>query len=70
MKELLHDDTQIYLSFHSTEAQLAKHKIEACICDISSWMSKNMLKMNRTKTELLVINAAQRPPPPIASVSV
>lgn len=67
------DDTQLYLSFESTlahEAEFAKAKIETCILEINSWMSKNMLKMNNDKTELVVINARHRPSPPITAIQV
>lgn len=64
------DDTQLYLSFDSSEEQLAHEKIEACTHDIDKWMSDNMLKMNRGKTELLILHARHRLPPEISSVSV
>ena len=34
------------------------------------WMSKNMIKMNTDKTEVLVINARHHPQPAITSVTV
>lgn len=67
------DDTQIYISFKSSmadEAHLAILKIEACIRDVDQWLSFNMLKMNRDKTELLVLNARHRPPSPVTSVLI
>ena len=51
------DDTQVYISFKSFEADLARAKIEACTRDIDRWMSRNMLKLNRAKTELVILNA-------------
>ena len=51
---LYSDDTQIYLVFRSSvhgSTELAKSKIEACVCDVDLWMSKNMLKIN-TETKL------------------
>ena len=44
--------------------------MEACVCDIDVWMTVNMLKMNRDKTELLVLNGRQRPLPPLTTISV
>ena len=35
--------------------------IEACISDISKWMLSNKLKLNNSKTEVLVIGAPHRP---------
>ena len=55
------DDTQVYISFKSFEADLARAKIEACTRDIDRWMSRNMLKLNRAKTELVILNARHRP---------
>ena len=52
------------------KAELARTRIEACVCDIDKWMLQNMLKMNRDKTELLILSANHRPQPPITSVSV
>ena len=64
------DDTQIYISFKSSETDLARARIEACIQDINQWMSQNLLKMNKDKTGLLIINARHRPTPPISSISI
>ena len=47
------DDTQIYFSFDS----------EACVKDVSDWMSSNKLKLNSDKTELLLIASRFRPRP-------
>ena len=65
---LYSDDTQLYLAFKSSTADLAKLAIEDCLRDIDAWMTVNMLKMNRDKTELVVFNASHRPPPPLISV--
>ena len=32
------------------------NKLEACLVDISTWMSANMLKLNEEKTELIIFN--------------
>ena len=44
--------------------------MEACVRDIDVWMTVNMLKMNRDKTELLVLNGRQRPLPLLTTISV
>ena len=52
------DDTQSYVrvtpkipgSISNTVA-----KIEACLWDVYSWMSKNMLKLNSDKTEIIIL---------------
>ena len=64
------DDTQLYLTFKSSTADLAKLVIEDCVRDIDAWMTVNMLKMNRDKTDLVVLNSSHRPPPPLTSISV
>ncbi|KAI4891458.1 hypothetical protein NFI96_024367 [Prochilodus magdalenae] len=46
------DDTQLMLSFPSSDTQVCK-RISACLTDISSWMTAHHLKLNPSKTELL-----------------
>ena len=58
--------TQIYLSFESTsmvDKLSALSCIEACISDINKWMLSNKLKLNNSKTEVLVIGESHRPHP-------
>ena len=66
------DDTQIYLIFESSpdSSEMAKVMMEACVRDIDAWMTVNMLRMNRDKTELLVLNGRHRPLPPLTTSSV
>ncbi|KAK3511692.1 hypothetical protein QTP70_014529 [Hemibagrus guttatus] len=47
------DDTQ--LIFFPTSDTTASARISACLADISSWMTAHQLKLNPSKTELLVI---------------
>jgi hypothetical protein len=49
------DDSQIYVSFHPDQANLAVEKIEQCVSLIKSWMAKNFLCLNEDKTEVLLI---------------
>ena len=62
------DDTQLYLSFKSNYAEQRGSiaKIEACVSEIDAWMLCNKLKLNRGKTELLILSA----PPLIDYVDV
>ena len=65
------DDSQIYMSFQPLrpgEPEHSKSKVEACILDINKWMTANKLMLNNDKTELLVLNARHRPPPPLSSI--
>ena len=52
------DDTQLYLPFQpdDTAAQeSAVASMEACIQDIRNWMTKDSLKINDDKTEVILI---------------
>ena len=49
---------------------MVKVAMKACVRDIDAWMAANMFKINRNKTELLVLNARHRPLPPLTSISV
>ncbi len=54
------DDTQLYLSFNvntPNDEMLARQRIEACISDLRSWMSRNKLKLNDDKTELIILSS-------------
>ncbi|KAK3573201.1 hypothetical protein QTP86_015122, partial [Hemibagrus guttatus] len=48
------DDTQLIFSFPPSDTT-ASAPISACLVDISSWMTAHQLKLNPSKTELLVI---------------
>ncbi|KAI4892208.1 hypothetical protein NFI96_024095, partial [Prochilodus magdalenae] len=54
------DDTQLMLSFPSSETQVC-NRISACLTDISSWMTAHHLKLNPSKTELLFIPSTTGP---------
>ena len=54
------DDTQLYLSFRPNNHQNQQEaitKLELCINDIRSWMLHNKLKINDSKTEVLIIGS-------------
>ena len=62
------DDTP--LTSESSSAELAKLAVEDyCVRDLDAWM-KNKLKMNRDKTELVMLNVSHRQPSPLTSISV
>ncbi|KAK3570671.1 hypothetical protein QTP86_024757, partial [Hemibagrus guttatus] len=48
------DDTQLIFSFPPSDTT-ASARTSACLVDISSWMTAHQLKLNPSKTELLVI---------------
>ena len=49
------DDTQLYISFDSDDAFVSREKMEACLEEIRTWMSDNLLKLNESKTEYILI---------------
>jgi len=51
------DDTQIYLSFDIDEINTAYEKMEKCISEIRTWMAKQFLCLNDSKTEVLLIGS-------------
>ena len=56
--QLYADDSQLYISFHpSRPSELAdvRDRTNSCLAEIKSWMSKNFMKLNESKTELLVL---------------
>ena len=65
------DDSQIYFSFDSNTPELVTaSRLEACVKDVSDWMSVNKLKLNSDKTELLSIASQFCPKPQLSSLSV
>ncbi|KAK3552959.1 hypothetical protein QTP86_029619 [Hemibagrus guttatus] len=48
------NDTQLIFSFPFSDT-MASARISACLADISSWMTAHQLKLNPSKTELLII---------------
>ncbi|KAK3530889.1 hypothetical protein QTP70_004405 [Hemibagrus guttatus] len=48
------DDTQLIFSFPPSDTT-ASAQISACLADISSWLTAHHLKLNPSKTELLII---------------
>ena len=65
------DDSQIYFSFDSnTPALVTASRLEACVNDVSDWMSAGKLKLNSGKTELLLISSQFCPKPQLSSLNV
>ena len=51
------DDTQVYPSFKPKDIMSqedALSRIELCLVDIQSWMTRNKLKLNSEKTEVML----------------
>jgi hypothetical protein len=49
------DDTQLYLHFKPDEYDEARAKMQNCLAEIRDWMNENLLKLNDSKTEYMVI---------------
>ena len=50
------DDTQLNIAFKPVGwGELATEVVEACVNDMSSWMRKNKLQLNDSKTEVMII---------------
>uniref|UniRef100_A0A8C5WG18 Reverse transcriptase domain-containing protein n=1 Tax=Leptobrachium leishanense TaxID=445787 RepID=A0A8C5WG18_9ANUR len=63
------DDTQIYLSTPDLSPPVLS-KVSDCLSGISSWMASHHLKINMSKTELLLIPPSNAAPPPDFSITV
>uniref|UniRef100_A0A8C5MKZ5 Reverse transcriptase domain-containing protein n=1 Tax=Leptobrachium leishanense TaxID=445787 RepID=A0A8C5MKZ5_9ANUR len=63
------DDTQIYLSTPDLSPPVLS-KVSDCLSGISSWMASHHLKINMSKTELLLIPPSNASPPPDCSITV
>ena len=67
------DDTQLYLSFNSLSGHdqaSSVARVEFCMREIDNWMTRNKLKLNRDKTELLIISSIYLPRPSLDSIVV
>ena len=54
------DDTQIYLSFSSTDSVEALAKLTSTLDQVHSWFCANRLVVNPSKTEYLLIGTPQQ----------
>ena len=56
------DDTQLYQTITMESKQTTLNNIETCTSDIKQWMTRNKLKLNEDKTELIIFrkNATNR----------
>ena len=49
------DDTQVFLSFHLSDFQASITHLQNALTHITSWMTSNLLSLNSSKTEFLLI---------------
>lgn len=67
------DDTQLYVTFETSslnDMELSKCKLEACVREIDTCMLLNRLKLNKDKTELLVISSRNLARPALSLIHV
>ena len=56
--QLYADDSQLYISFHPSNPNGLHNiteRINDCLADIKQWMVENFMKLNESKTELLIL---------------
>jgi len=51
------DDTQLYMICNKDDVNVKKEILEECIEEVRSWSTNNMLKLNDSKTEFLVVGS-------------
>ena len=64
------DDTQLYCSFRPGESETAISRLECCIADVKDWMSRNKLKLNDSKTEVVHVTSRFTPTEPVKHVTI
>ena len=67
------DDTQLYITFRTwsvSDMNLSNAKLVTCVRDMDAWMLSNKLKLNKDKSEDLVISSSYRPRPPLSSADI
>ena len=55
---------------YSEELVTATSCVEACVAEIRTWISRNYLKLNDDKSELLVFHTKHSPRPNISNIMV
>lgn len=55
--QLYADDSSIYLTFEPQNVISAANTMEHCVASVRNWMAEKGLKMNDSKTELIVISS-------------
>ena len=54
------DDTQLYMSFSVKDSSTAGNCMSNCIADIRSWMQSNLLLLNDSQTEVILLGTKQQ----------
>ena len=53
-----------------SDMNLSNAKLVNCVQDMDAWMLSNKLKLNKDKSEVLVISSSYQPRPPLSSVDI
>ena len=67
------DDRQLYVTFKASslnDMELSKCRLEACVPEIDPCILLNKLKLNKDKTELLVVSSVHRARSPLSDIHV
>ena len=62
---LFADDTQIYISFKTSDIASSKQRAEECVAEICYWININELEFNHDKTDILLIHLRCHHKPPV-----
>ena len=54
------DDTQLYMSCEVLESEAATFHMEDCVAEVKEWMTTNFLKLNDSKTEVVLLRKQSR----------
>ena len=54
------DNTQLYISFTAQNSNNYVQLISKCVAEIKSWMQLNLLKLNDSKTEVILLGSRQQ----------
>ena len=57
------DNCQLYISFKTQNKQQSEANITLCLAEVKSWMDCNFLKLNPSKTNLIILNPQNKVPP-------
>ena len=62
------DDTQLYVAFKNDDIDSITDRIADCVSDICLWMERNELKLNKEKTDILLIHSEFRNSPSLDEI--
>ena len=51
------DDLQLQMSAPTDRISELLHCTQSCICDVKAWATANMIKLNDSKTELMLVTS-------------